>query len=165
VAQSDLGTYSILRTDRGSTTSATVKATEHKGDRPLVLYAYAESDNARANFKFFIEKGLNGKADFIFIFNGETDAFELLPAGLPNVKIIQRNNTCYDLGAFGEVLTTNNLWKSYKRFITMNASIRGPFFPAYSKNCWMDAFLGRLSDKVKVRLRFGCSVCPTTTLY
>jgi hypothetical protein len=120
--------------------------------RPLVLYTYAESDNARENLAFFVKNGLHGSADFIFIFNGETSAADLLPDDAPNIKIIQRDNTCFDIGAMGEVLLKDDLWKGYKRFITMNASIRGPFFPVHSASCWTDTFLGRITDKVKVRI-------------
>ncbi len=123
---------------------------EHE-TRPLVLYTYAESDNARANLEYFVAKGIHGAADFIFVFNGETNATELLPYE-PNIKIIQRENKCFDLGTIGEVLMENDLWKNYKRFITLNASIRGPFFPTYaSSSCWTDMFLNRVTEMVKVR--------------
>ncbi|KAF3770856.1 hypothetical protein M406DRAFT_67219 [Cryphonectria parasitica EP155] len=117
--------------------------------RPLVLYTYAESENARENFAFFIRNGLHGRADFVFIFNGETDAYTMLP-DLPNIQIVQRENKCFDIGAHGEVLRQDDLWKKYKRFITMNASVRGPFAPTYFPSCWMDAFLGKITDKVKL---------------
>jgi hypothetical protein len=111
---------------------------------------YAESDNARTNLEFFIVKGIHGAADFIFVFNGETNATELVPYE-PNIKIVQRENKCFDLGAIGEVLMKDDLWKNYKRFITLNASIRGPFFPVYaSDSCWSDVFLDRVDEKVKV---------------
>lgn len=118
--------------------------------RPLILYTYAESDNARENLAFFVKNGLHGNADFVFIFNGETSAVDLLPEA-PNVQIIQRDNKCFDIGAMGEILRKDDLWKGYKCFITMNASIRGPFFPVHSASCWTDTFLNRITDKVKVR--------------
>lgn len=118
--------------------------------RPLVLYTYSESENARTNLKFFLRNGLHGRADFVFVFNGDTDAAELIP-NEPNIRIIQRENKCFDIGAHGEVLRQDDLWKKYKRFIMMNASIRGPFAPTYYPSCWMDAFLGKITDKVKVR--------------
>lgn len=130
---------------------------QHEELRPLVLYAYSESDNARANLDYFVRSGLHGKADFIFIFNGETDAVSMIP-DLQNVRIVQRENTCFDIGAHGEVLRQDDLWKKYKRFITMNASVRGPFIPTWSKDCWTDAFLNKITDKVKVRCRRGH--CP-----
>ena len=137
--------------DGGEAVSQVVSQLNEDGMRPLVLYTYAESDNARANLEYFIAKGIHGAADFIFVFNGETNATELLPYE-PNIKIIQRENKCYDLGAIGEVLLKDDLWKKYKRFITLNASIRGPFLPTYaSSSCWTDMFLDRVTEKVKVR--------------
>ncbi len=47
--------------------------------RPLVLYAYKESDSARENLKFFLSQGLHGAADFVFILNGETNIGDLIP--------------------------------------------------------------------------------------
>lgn len=126
-------------------------------DRPLISYAYAESDFARINLKFFVMHGLHDAADFIFILNGETDVADtILPVGRPNIKVIKRENTCFDLGAHSEVLTSTEgdetaLKDRYKRFILMNASIRGPFVPHWSKECWSEAYLGRLNEKVKVR--------------
>lgn len=118
--------------------------------KTLIVYAYAESPNARENLEYFIAKGIHGMADFLFIFNGETDAYQLLP-NKTNIKFVQRENKCYDLGTMGEVLAKDSLWKGYKRFITLNASIRGPFLPTYSSSsCWSDIFLSRLTDKVKV---------------
>lgn len=124
-------------------------ASEEPGLRPLVLYTYAESENARANLYFFLRNGLHGNADFVFIFNGETNAPDMIPEA-PNIRIVRRENKCYDIGAMGEILRQDDLWKKYKRFITMNASIRGPFFPVHSPSCWTDKFLGRITDKVKV---------------
>ena len=135
-----------------------VLSPEIQQDRPLILYAYSESDFGRINLAFFVNHGLHDAADFIFILNGETDVDTMvLPAGRPNVRIIKRENTCFDLGAHAEVLTEEQdgggaLKDRYKRFILMNASIRGPFVPHWSKECWSDAYLGRLNEKVKVRL-------------
>jgi hypothetical protein len=118
--------------------------------RLLIIYTYSESPNARENLKFFLAKGVHGAADFFFVFNGATNATELIPSE-PNIKVIKRENKCFDLGTVGEVLMKDNLWKGYKRFITLNASIRGPFFPTYaSKSCWSDVFLDRITEKVKV---------------
>ncbi|KAF4922371.1 hypothetical protein CGCVW01_v005345 [Colletotrichum viniferum] len=127
--------------------SASVNTTA--GDRPLVVYAYSESDNARANLRFFITKGLHNAADFVFIFNGDSGAARMVPRK-PNVTVVKRDNTCFDLGAIGEVLRKNNLWKRYKRFITMNASIRGPFLPWWSKSCWTDLYLGKITETTKL---------------
>ncbi|KAK2008091.1 hypothetical protein LZ32DRAFT_694938 [Colletotrichum eremochloae] len=118
-------------------------------DRPLVLYAFAESDAGRENLKFFVNQGLHDAADFIFIFNGETNVGAIIPEK-KNIRVINRPNTCFDLGAYGEVLRKDDLYKKYKRFITLNASIRGPFLPHWARSCWSDLYLGRLSEKVKL---------------
>jgi len=118
-------------------------------DRALVVYAYAESEVARQNLDFFVNKGLHGAADFVFIFNGETNASALVPQR-PNIKVVKRPNTCFDLGAIGEILRSGDLWKMYKRFITMNASVRGPFIPVWSSDCWTELYLDRITARTKV---------------
>ena len=47
--------------------------------------------------------------------------------------------------------------RTYTKKIMVNASVRGPFLPFYSRMCWTDAFLSDLSDKVKmVGTTFNC---------
>ncbi|KAH8683134.1 hypothetical protein BGZ60DRAFT_212843 [Tricladium varicosporioides] len=135
--------------------------TENQGDsliiseRPLILYAYADgntkekTDSARKNLEFFIRHGLHAAADFIFIMNGETTATELIPKE-SHIRIVQRENDCYDMGAYAEVLTTDSLYQRYKHFIMLNASIRGPFLPYWARGCWSDMYLGRITDEVKL---------------
>ncbi|CZR55864.1 uncharacterized protein PAC_05752 [Phialocephala subalpina] len=121
-----------------------------KEGKDLILYAYSESPAGRANLEYFIKKGLHGSADFLFVLNGNTTVEKLIP-DLPNIKIVHRENKCYDLGTMGAVLGKDRLWMGYKRFITMNASIRGPFLPSYSSgSCWSDVFFDRLNGKVKL---------------
>lgn len=121
-------------------------------DRPLILYAYFETENSRANLEYFLRHGLHGGADFLFILNGDNKAEEIIPKE-SNIKYLHRPNDCYDLGAFAEVLLKDDLYKKYKKFITMNASIRGPFLPYWSTGCWSDMYLNRVTDKVKVRIQ------------
>lgn len=132
-------------------TNETVSEGRPVSERPLVLYAYADSEShsSLVNLKFFIQHGLHDAADFIFILNGETTAGFLIPQE-DNIRVVQRANDCYDLGAYAEILTTNDLYKGYKKFIMLNASIRGPFLPSWSNTCWMDMYLGRVTDEVKV---------------
>jgi hypothetical protein len=122
-------------------------------DRPLILYAYYETENARQNLEYFLAHGLHGAADFIFILNGENHAEDIIPTR-PNIRYIKRKNDCYDLGAFAKVLTNGDLYMNYKKFITMNASIRGPFLPYWSTGCWSDMFLSRVTEEVKVSFCF-----------
>ncbi|KAK3389307.1 hypothetical protein B0H63DRAFT_96999 [Podospora didyma] len=141
--------------------SPTVAVASPPTDRPLIVYAYAESAAARENFQFFLGQGLHGAADFVFIFNGNTNASDLVPV-LPHIRIVKRENTCFDLGAIGEVLRTDDLWKKYKRFITMNASIRGPFLPTWaSSTCWSDLFLNKVTEHNKlVGMTLNCQPRP-----
>ncbi|RDW70062.1 hypothetical protein BP5796_08459 [Coleophoma crateriformis] len=120
-----------------------------KIERPLILYAYSETTSARTNLEFFIRHGLHAAADFIFILNGATDATTLIPLA-DNIRYVQRANDCYDLGAFAEVLTHDDLYKNYKKFIMLNASIRGPFLPYWAESCWSDMYLKKVTDKVKL---------------
>jgi hypothetical protein len=95
--------------------------------------------------------------------NGESDATDLIPKE-SNIRIVQRPNDCYDLGAYAEVLTKDDLYKDYKRFILMNASLRGPFIPAWASGCWSEMYLGKLSDTVKVCQR-QCVPLPSIFIF
>ncbi|KAI1502293.1 hypothetical protein F5X99DRAFT_427427 [Biscogniauxia marginata] len=112
---------------------------------PLITYTYSESGSARENLIFFLDNGLHRAADFIFILNGPTSVAELIP-NMTNIKIVQRPNKCSSLGAHGEVLRKNGLWGKYRHFITLDASVRGPFIPYWSHSCWSDVFLSRVTE-------------------
>ncbi|EPS40676.1 hypothetical protein H072_5474 [Dactylellina haptotyla CBS 200.50] len=128
-------------------------------DRTLILYAYKETPNARKNALFFINHGLHSAADFIFILNGETNLTLSIPTNQPNIRVIERGDTCFDMGAYGEVLNANDqaLVKQHNKFILINASIRGPFMPTWSRECWTDAYLARITDTNKlVGITYNC---------
>ncbi|KAI1460705.1 hypothetical protein F4805DRAFT_372742 [Annulohypoxylon moriforme] len=117
--------------------------------RPLFTYVYTESPNARVNLIFFLNNGLHGAADFIFILNGPTNAATLIP-DRTNIQVISRATECSDLIAHDEVLRKDELWKKYNRFIILNAAVRGPFVPFWSRSCWSDVFLDRITTDVKL---------------
>ena len=121
-------------------------------DIPLILYAYYETPDTRPNLEFFVSHALHANAKFVFILNGDTDAQILLPTSESNIYYVKRNNTCFDLGAYAEVLKSNDgaLVRQHKRFIMINASLRGPFVPFWSRDCWSDAYLDKLNDEVKL---------------
>jgi hypothetical protein len=125
--------------------------TTHKNDL-LILYAYFETADSRQNIVHFFSDGLHSKADFIIIINGDSNVDELLPQNIPNIKVIRRDNSCFDLGSHGEVLRMNDyeLVKMYRKFILMNGSVRGPFLPTYVDACWSDLFLKKITDEVKL---------------
>jgi len=134
----------IGATDKTSTSSSS------PSDRPLILYSFYETPNALSNLEFFIKHGLHGGADFVFILNGETEVHKLLPQDHSNIHYVSRPNHCFDLGAHAEVLTTGDLYKKYKRFILMNASIRGPYLPYWAEGCWSEIYLKKVTDQTKV---------------
>lgn len=141
-------------------------------DDLLIVYAYSETENAYENAEFFIKHGVHGSAQFIFILNGEAPLLEpILPTG-PNIEIFRRNNTCFDMGAYGHLIREKNLMASrFTKFILLNASIRGPFLPTWSRDCWSTAWLGKISDTMKVRCPplscppyltlYSCKECPS----
>ncbi|RDW94947.1 hypothetical protein BP5796_00710 [Coleophoma crateriformis] len=125
----------------------------------LVMYAYHETDNALTNANFFLQHGLHAAADFIFIINGASLLERQIPVHLPNVKVALRTNNCFDLGAHGAVLLEEDraLIKRYKKFILLNASIRGPFTPRWADKCWSDVYQDLVTDTVKLAaMTFNC---------
>lgn len=118
-------------------------------DRPLIMFAFFETETSKPNFEYFLKHALHDAADFLFVINGDTELYKIIP-DRPNVRYVRRKNDCYDMGAFAEILLKDDLWRKYQRYITLNASIRGPFFPSFSNACWSDEYLNKVTDKVKV---------------
>lgn len=155
-----------------------VTALQISKERSLVSYVYVESPTNRENLIFFIRHGLYHSADFVFTFNGETNAHELLPnhpsspyynASMNNIEVIHRENIGLDFAGHAETLLREwnqdetslipmgkedqggkKFWQSYNRFILMNASVRGPFLPYWSQDCWSEAFWRKITATVKV---------------
>lgn len=119
--------------------------------RPIIVYVFFETPSALRNLKFFLAHGLHGAADFLFVINGDSKQDRLIPKR-SNIRVHRRENKCYDLGAFAEVMQMNDFYKGYERYILMNGSIRGPFLPHWADGCWSDMYLGKLTDEVKVTL-------------
>lgn len=146
------------------TESARVSPTINKDlygtpNRDLIIFAYSENPDSLLNLAFFRKHALHAKADFIFLFNGNHTVDLSAFSALPNVRVIERENRCFDLGSYHEVLTQNStLTTAYDRFILMNSSVRGPLFPAWANDlCWSDVFWKMLSDRTKmVGLTYNC---------
>lgn len=50
----------------------------------------------------------------------------------PTLQILIHKNECYDIGTLGWFFASGTVeLSSYKYFIFLNASVRGPFLPAY----------------------------------
>lgn len=57
-----------------------------------------------------------------------------LPAVPSNARYLFHQNECYDWGTFGWALKAMDInATSYKYFVLMNSSVRGPFVPTYIK--------------------------------
>ena len=114
----------------------------------VILYSYFETPEAFKNFNFFMRHALHAKADFIIMLNGNYTIDVSSLQGLRNVRVVERENRCYDLGGFHEILTRDpRLVKQYKRFMFTNASLRGPFFPPWASHiCWSDAYWDKLQS-------------------
>ncbi len=132
------------------------------GNTDIISYAYFEAPEAKKNLQFFLDHALHGKADFIFVMNS---GYSVTIPDLPNIRVIQRDNTCYDMGR-SELLTQgahkevlDHIWIHYKRFILTNASIRGPFIPSWVENkCWSDKIYNYLHNNTKmVGLTANCN--------
>jgi hypothetical protein len=122
-------------------------------DKTLVIYHYYERQPHHDNFIFFLERGMHGAADFLFVLNGNVseEINASLPEHLPNVRVIRRENTCYDLGSYGVVLNqleAEGKLGQYTAIILMNASVIGPIVPVYVDECWTRIFTDRLSASV-----------------
>lgn len=118
----------------------------------LIIYSYHETEEAATNFAFFRKHALHAKADFIIMINGEHTLDLTSLHALPNVRIVERENRCFDLGGYKETLEANmTLVNAYKRFMFINASLRGPFLPPWAgKTCWSDAYWDKLDARTKI---------------
>ncbi|KAI8114368.1 hypothetical protein M9434_002493 [Picochlorum sp. BPE23] len=71
-----------------------------------------------------------------------------------NVKIFEKDNSCFDLGSIGWLLNTDKtILKRYAYFIWVNASVRGPFLAPYAKGVhWTQPLIRNLQSNKKVKL-------------
>jgi hypothetical protein len=151
----------------------------------LVVYVFADTHRyALGNLKYFIQKAVrkDDGVHYYFILQ-QTRNVSMNSTRLPylplNAWYIQHENKCFDIGTIGWFLRTHftpnsrrNI-KSYKYFIFLNSSIRGPFFPLYyvtllttyetrryKKLYWYSIFTQKLNQKVKL---VGCTIsCQST---
>lgn len=116
-----------------------------KLDRLAVIYHYFEVDDEyRDNFLFFLNTGINNKAQY-FIYISGTCSINL-PV-LPNLEVIYIDNKNFDFGAQCEFSKRNDCL-NYDAYIFINSSMRGPFLPEYYTRDWQSIFTERLKEKV-----------------
>jgi hypothetical protein len=120
----------------------------------LVVYAYYESDSVSAdNLRYFLRHAIGNNdhqdsIDYVFVVNGFEISVEIPQAG--NIRVLKRENTCYDSGAISYGLQHSNI-SSYSYFIFLNKSLRGPFLPLYLPNSfqWTSIYTNMISNDVK----------------
>jgi hypothetical protein len=152
-------TISISTVPQGAVSSPAVQIPEtlpNKSSRrsqlvseiPLILYAYSKSEAARVNIEFFIRHGLHAAAEFVFILNGETDVAAVIPKE-PNIRVVQRENDCYDIGAYAEVLTKDELYKGYNALLCSTQAFAVPLFLIGRKDAGVICIWGGLQRKLR----------------
>ncbi|CAH1786656.1 unnamed protein product [Owenia fusiformis] len=137
----------------------TATYTEHT----LVLYAFYESEERKANLQFFIDfaiKKNNSNIDYVIIANGFSCTVEI--PTMYNIYVIRRENTGFDACAWKQALAKmkkekGRYWYNYVFFL--NASVRGPFLPGYAEDQnWISLFTKYLTNDIKL---VGTSIfCP-----
>jgi hypothetical protein len=168
------------------------------------VYVYADTHRyARENLKYFVRTAVraNDHVHYYFILQRvgnisvNNSHFPTLPS---NAWYVHHENKCFDIGTVGWFLRThfvgtfdtnvsslkihksnNRDIKSYKYFIFMNSSIRGPFYPPYyftiletyqnqyqNKFYWYSIFTQKLNHKVKlVGCTINCQISPHVQSY
>ena len=126
--------------------------------KTLIIYnCYVEDDNC----KFFIKNGLieNEEYDYYFIIN---DPELKLDINKKNVYQINRENTGRDFGAYEFFINKyKTILSNYDRFIFLNQTLIGPFFPVWYKNPdWVKIFNDMIDDDCKLS---GISINYTPT--
>ena len=104
-----------------------------KREKTLVVYAYSQhSADAAANARYFLRFGVDAAspdAVFVLVANG-CHSLDW-PAG-DNIIVVERENACFDFGAWSAGLRAARArGVLFEYAIFLNASVRGPFLPAY----------------------------------
>ena len=110
-------------------------------ERTLVLYVFSANDAAYIdNLRFFILHAVhsNDPADYVIILQQDS-RYPVNSTHLPslprNARYVSHVNECFDWGTYGWFLRLPSSAgvdvTLYKYFILLNASVRGPFVPAY----------------------------------
>lgn len=121
----------------------------------LVLYAYHETPVAKSNLVYFLSHLVPAHVGkHVFVLNGEHTVREELQAASDrnNVLVVERENTCYDFGAWGIGISSVEDLSRYSHFFFINSSVRGPFLPVYETRRWWRVFVEQLGGPENVGL-------------
>jgi hypothetical protein len=138
--------FTLLYTRETSQPGPALEATTA---RALVLYAYHETPAGKKNLEFFLRHGLlhRSEAQYVFICNG---AHTIDFPKLSHVTVLTRENTCFDFGAWDVGLRSVDT-NQFKYFVFINASVRGPFLPAWARwLTWLEVFTRLITTEIKL---------------
>ena len=119
--------------------------------KTLIVYAYYETADSRRNLSFFLRHGISPSRDrqYVIALNGNCSIENEIPA-FENVRVVKRNNTGFDFGAWAHVLRDDQP-DQFDYFFFLNSSVTGPFLPPYQESSdWTDIFTSLLNNKVKL---------------
>ena len=119
--------------------------------KTLIVYAYYETADSRRNLSFFLRHGISACRDreYVIVINGSCTIEGEIPS-IENLKVVKRNNTGFDFGAWAHVLRDLQP-DHFDYFFFLNSSVIGPFLPQYQdSSTWPDVFSALLNDRVKL---------------
>jgi hypothetical protein len=140
-------------------------------DRLCMLAYYEKDETYKQNLEYFLQHGVYPNMDYLIIVNGICTCTALRNEKRPNVKVMYRENTGYDFGAYSHALSVlqggdsvqdtvvNIPYKldKYRYFFFINSSVRGPFVkPHLEMSDWSYQFTDLLKDDVHL---VGTTIC------
>jgi len=125
----------------------------------LVLFAYHETPVAKQNLQYFQARGLlpPDSGRHVFVLNGAHTVDVDTLAAQGNVAVVERENRCFDFGAWGVGLgAADDAFgggdAAYTHVVFMNASVRGPFLSSFEVRPWWAVFADQLGGPGNVGL-------------
>ena len=121
--------------------------------KSVVIYTYYMSPSSDYNLSFFVKTELTYKEniDYIIVINGHKYNKTICFPILDNLKIIKRENKGFDFGGHKSALEyIDNEKKEYDYYFFMNSGVVGPILPHYFTGSWLNIFIKKINDKVKL---------------
>lgn len=123
-------------------------------ERYLVIYAYRETPATKINANFFIKHAVIDRPDIDFVFVSQSASMTIDIPQIRNLKlIVKKRNEGLDFGAWSIGLNSVVL-SDYTKFIFINDTVRGPFFPAFAYDelvrDWYRIFCKKLDGETKL---------------
>jgi hypothetical protein len=117
--------------------------------RTLVIYAFHDFNDS---LLFFIRHGLINSPHVFYLFVGNCDPLTLKMPSHKNIKIVFRDNTSFDFGAwsYGLFHVSDIKIDEFDYFVFVNQTVKGPFLPAWCKTPWFNILTDMLTDNTKL---------------